>query len=602
MNTQDRPSQDHPNQDRPNHGVERPEEADIDSYYGSDAIAQMLRALKVRYVALNPGASFRGVHDSLVNYLGNEDPRMLLCLHEEHAVALAHGYAKVTGEPIAVFLHSNVGLMHGTMAIFNAWCDRVPMLIFGATGPMDAAVRRPWIDWIHTTTDQAALVRPYVKWDNQPASLPAAMEAMIRADIIARTAPCGPTYVTFDTQLQERAIESAPAVPDPARYARPQPAGPSPAMTQAALALIGAARAPLILAGRVSRGPEDWARRVAFAEALGAGVITDQKIGAAFPTDHPLHRGAPRVFLDGQGGQALRDADLVISLDWVDLAGTLRLAGEVGARVVNVSLDHQLHGGWNMEYQGLPAVDLHLPVDPDLAVAAFCEALGIEPGPAPADLPVCPAAPPAPDDAPLDMATLAAALGRGLENECVSLVRLPLGWESENWHFRHPLDFLGYDGGAGIGSGPGMLVGAALALKDTGRLAVGVLGDGDFMMANSAIWTGAHYRLPFIAVISNNRSFFNDEVHQERVAVARTRPVGNKWVGQNIGNPDIDIAALARAQGVEGIGPVHTVGELAEALRRAVPIARQGKGVVIDARVTPGYSKAMAAGLVRGTE
>ena len=136
--------------------------------WGSDAIAAMLRALDIPYLALNPGASYRGLHDSIVNYLGNERPQMLLCLHEESAVAIAHGYAKASGRMMGAVLHSNVGLMHGTMAIFNAWCDRVPMLILGATGPWDAAQRRPWIDWIHTASDQGALVRDYTKWDNQP--------------------------------------------------------------------------------------------------------------------------------------------------------------------------------------------------------------------------------------------------------------------------------------------------------------------------------------------------------------------------------------------------------------------------------------------------
>ena len=161
--------------------------------WGSDAIAAMLRALDIPYIALNPGASFRGLHDSLVNYLGNERPQLLLCLHEESAVAIAHGYAKASGRMMGVALHSNVGLMHATMAIFNAWCDRVPMLILGATGPWDAARRRPWIDWIHTSSDQGALVRDYTKWDNQPASIPAAYEALLRAAQIANTAPRGPT-------------------------------------------------------------------------------------------------------------------------------------------------------------------------------------------------------------------------------------------------------------------------------------------------------------------------------------------------------------------------------------------------------------------------
>ena len=148
--------------------------------WGSDAVAQALRDLDFDYIALNPGASYRGLHDSLVNYLGNRRPQMLVCLHEEHAVALAHGYAKVTSRPMAVALHSNVGLMHGLMAIFNAFADRMPMLILGANGPLDAQKRRPWIDWLHTTADQGALLRTYTKWDDTPGS-PGAGRAFHRA-------------------------------------------------------------------------------------------------------------------------------------------------------------------------------------------------------------------------------------------------------------------------------------------------------------------------------------------------------------------------------------------------------------------------------------
>src|SRR3954449_2382603 len=160
----------------------------------SDAVAEMLRALEIPYVALNPGASYRGLHDSLVNHLGNERPQLLLCLHEEHAVAIAHGYAKVTDRPMAVALHSNVGLMHASMALFNAFCDRVPMLVVGATGPLDAARRRPWIDWLHTVTDQAALVRPFLKWDDQPLSVDAAVEALLQAHRLTMSSPRAPTY------------------------------------------------------------------------------------------------------------------------------------------------------------------------------------------------------------------------------------------------------------------------------------------------------------------------------------------------------------------------------------------------------------------------
>src|SRR5665213_130950 len=221
-------------------GVERPTappEPRPPIAWGSDAIAEMLSRLELPYLSLNPGASYRGLHDSLVNYLGNEHPEMVLCLHEEHAVALAHGYAKATGEPMAVALHSNVGLMHATMALYNAFCDRVPMVVLGATGPLDAALRRPWIDWIHTSADQGALIRDYVKWDDQPGSVAAALEAIVRADAVTRSYPCAPVYVCLDAALQEQPLEHEPLLPDLARHRPPlPPAGDATAVAAAAVA------------------------------------------------------------------------------------------------------------------------------------------------------------------------------------------------------------------------------------------------------------------------------------------------------------------------------------------------------------------------------
>jgi thiamine pyrophosphate-dependent acetolactate synthase large subunit-like protein len=580
-------------------GIDVPVASGDNGIWGSDVIAQMLRALDIPYLALNPGSSFRGLHDSLVNHLGNREPQMLLCLHEEHAVAVAHGYAKVTGKPMGVVLHSNVGLMHGVMAIYNAWCDRVPMLILGATGPVDAAERRPWIDWLHTAKDQGALIRPYVKWDDQPASVAAAIHSLIRATNLTRSAPQAPTYVCLDVSMQEKRLDEMPPLPDPKRFATASTSVPAATEIGEAAELLRQAKAPLILFGRMSRSERDWARRVALAEHLGAAVLTDIKTAAVFPTDHRLHAAKPSFFLDAQAIEAIRAADLVLAFDWVDLGGTLRQAeASPSARVISVSLDHHLHNGWSMDHQALAPADLHLAADPDAAMHLIADALGAGPGTEPAVRPSLPALA-CDDQCPLDVVSLAAAMGEALREEVISLVRLPLGWATESWHFRHPLDYLGIDGGAGIGSGPGMLIGAALALKGSGRLPVAVLGDGDTMMAASAFWTAAHYKLPFVAIISNNRSFFNDEIHQERVARQRQRPVENKWIGQRIDEPDIDIAAIARAQGLVGIGPVRTVKALREAVAEAVKAARAGSSVLIDARVAPGYNPAMTAGLTR---
>src|SRR3954469_12596004 len=238
--------------------------------FGSDVIADTLRVLDIPYMALNPGASYRGLHDSLVNYLGNSAPQMLLCLHEESAVAIAHGYAKVTGKAMAAAVHSNVGLMHATMAIFNAWCDRMPVLVLGATGPDDAVKRRPWIDWIHTARDQGALVRPYTKWDDQPASPGAARESLTRAMWIAQTVPMGPVYVNFDAEMQEAKLD-APLPPIETAGFMPSVASVSDAGSIAkAAALLRSAKNIVMLIGRTSRNTQTWDARVKLAEAVNA--------------------------------------------------------------------------------------------------------------------------------------------------------------------------------------------------------------------------------------------------------------------------------------------------------------------------------------------
>jgi thiamine pyrophosphate-dependent acetolactate synthase large subunit-like protein len=559
-----------------------------DEVWGSDAIAAMLRALELPYLALNPGASFRGLHDSLVNYTGNTQPQMLLCVHEEVAVAIAHGYAKASDRMMGAVLHSNVGLMHATMAIFNAWCDRAPVLLLGATGPWDAAKRRPWIDWLHTASDQGALVRDYTKWDNQPGSVPAAFEALLRGVQIASTAPRGPVYINLDAAVQEQKIGPLPQLPDPARFAPADSPEPPRELVAKAAKLLSSARAPLIMAGRCTRSLEGWNARVALAEKLQASVVTDLKQGAAFPTDHALHAGPPGVFLGAESAQAIRDADVILALDWNDLAGTFKQAygtNPVQAKVINVSCDMHVHRGWSMDHQGLPPADVILLTEPEAAVPRLLEACSARIASTRSSTAV------KTFSAPTEVSLLAVAqaLNEAARGADICIAKLPLGWNGAYRHFRHPLDYLGADGGGGVGAGPGLTVGAALALQGSGRLAVGLVGDGDFLVANTAVWTAARYRIPALLIVCNNRSFYNDEVHQERVAKERARPVENKWIGQKIIDPDIDIAAMARAQGAEGIGPVTKVAEVRPAIVKGLDLARAGRVVVIDMRVLPGY-------------
>ena len=582
--------------------IPQPSQPD-DTVWGSDAIAEMLRAMEIPYVLLNPGASFRGLHDSLVNHLGNEKPQMVVVLHEEHAVAIAHGYTKVTGQPLIAILHSNVGLMHGTMAIFDAWVDRVPVIVLGATGPVDAHKRRPWIDWIHTAQDQGAMVRNFTKWDAQPASIPAAQEALLRARQIATTAPQGPVYVCFDAALQEAKLPGPQAMPDPDRYLAPPPARPADELLARAAEWLSSAKRPVILMGRVSRDLAGWDARVRLAETLQAEVLTDLKIGAAFPTDHPLHAAPAGAFLNPVSQEVLRHADVVLSLDWLDLAGTLKQAwGDtpVGSKVIQVSVDQYSHNGWSMDHQGLPPVDLFLLSEPEPAVALLNPLVRARPRYTPKPRPEAAAVPPG--QGLMTVATLAATVRRAVGERKVCLMRLPLSWSGEMWDFRHPLDFLGYDGGGGIGSGPGMAIGSALALKGSDRLPVAILGDGDYMMGVNALWTAANARIPMLVVVCNNRSFFNDELHQERVARQRSRPVENRWIGQRISDPPPDLAMMARGQGLTGFGPIEDAGELAEVLQGAIAAVQQGETVVIDVVVATGYSPAMAAGMTRSKD
>lgn len=585
-------------------GIERPTPGyQGEAQFGSDVVADALRATGIPWVALNPGASYRGLHDSLVNYLGNESPQMLVCLHEETAVAIAHGHAKAGGSMMAAAVHSNIGLMHATMAMFNAWCDRVPLMVIGATGPVDSVRRRPWIDWIHTARDQGALVRDYTKWDDQPASAEAAREAVLRGNWIANTAPKGPVYINLDAQMQESRLDQPVSPIDAKRFMPPVSSGAAPALVSRAAELLAQARRPLILSGRASRNIADWQRRVALAESIDAKVLTDLKVGASFPTDHPAHGGAQGLIVAGAPWtRVVSEADVILSLDWVDLDGTLRTAvsgGTPDATVIHVSVDYQMHRGWSMDHLGLPAVDLFIPADPDQVLPMLLQAiesmgperlarwLDAGEGGVTADAvagkdvdSVRSSA--AVDAGPIRVPDLARALRRSLGSRVSTLARIPLTWDVEIWPFRHPLDYLGFNGGGGLAAGPGIAVGAALALRGSGRICIAFCGDGDFLMGVTALWTAARYRIPLLVVVYNNRGYFDDEMHQDRVARARGRPVENRWIGQTITDPDVDIAGMARAQGATGFGPVADVADLPAVLDQAIAAVEAGAVVVVD--------------------
>jgi thiamine pyrophosphate-dependent acetolactate synthase large subunit-like protein len=519
--------------------------------WGSDLIAEAIADLGFEFAAINPGASYRGLHDSFVNHLGGRVD-LIVCLHEEHAVALAHGWTKVRERPALAIVHSNVGLMHAVMAIYNAWVDRAPVLVLNATGPVDATKRRPWIEWIHTAQDHGALVRPFTKWDDQPGSAGAAVAAIAEAELLASTDPQAPTFVCLDVAYQEEMLEYGAVRLSP--LARLAPLEPQPSAIEAVADRLRASSRIVLLAGRVGRSEAAWRARIELAERLGAAVITDIKTAAAFPTDHPNLVGSPGFSLDARQRQVLQAADAVLALDWIDLAGTTK--GVVDEPyVVSCSLDPAMARGWVKNTYAQPHADVSFAIHADAFVASLIRLQTSRRTSAAHWWETLPLADPVSSAQSLIdkgvYQSIADALVKVRAEAPCTVTRYPLGWPAELSAMHEPLDYIGRDGGEGLGSGPGIAVGVALALKGSGRLPVAIVGDGDFMMGATALWTASNQELPLLMIVAANGVYGNDVVHQEKVARERGRSIEGKWIGQRIDEPRIDIAGLARAQGVK---------------------------------------------------
>ena len=351
--------------------------------------------------------------------------------------------------------------------------------------------------------------------------------------------------------------------------------------------------------GRASRRQDDWDRRVRLAELLGAPVLTSQRERSSFPTEHALHAAPPFQRLTAKTKELIQSADVILSLDWVDLNGSLQQATrpteKLGARVVHVSLDSMLHNGWSMDYFGLPPVDVPVTAGADTFVQQLLNSLEAKLGGKSKWNGTSYNQPPklaysASAATRIEPSDVEVALAKARGSHAFTIAHVNLGWGGDIYQFRGPLDYLGGDGGAGLAAGPGLTVGAALALKDSGRIVVSVLGDGDFLQGATALWTAAHYSLPALFIVANNHSNFNDEIHQQAVAKERGRPVENRWIGQRIDDPAVDISALARAQGLASEGPIETVAELEQAIERGLAMVKSGKPYLIDAHVAPGYA------------
>jgi acetolactate synthase-1/2/3 large subunit len=568
--------------------------------WGSDVIVDLLHRYELPYAALNPGASYRGLHDSIVNY-GGDKPVMMLCQHEETAVQIAHGYAKASGRPMVAILHNLVGLLHANMAVYYAYIDRAPVFIIGATGPMDETKRRPRIDWIHSAQSQGAAVRDYTKWDYQPTSIDGVPEAFARAYSVMMAEPRGPIYMCYDAWLQEKKLDHDVPLPPKTFQSVPAPLAPDPGALARAADTLAQAKNPVILAEYVGRDPKGFHALVELAETLGAPVYDlNQRLN--FPGRHPLNLSLSK--------DIFRSADVVLCLDVRDwerpttvLTSTTReLASLAPKRCcwIEIGFGDMNLSAWAMDYQRLLYADQRIVADTTLAIPQLTKllkarvrknaALGKRVAQRSASIGRKHAALRAKwareatlewDASPITLPRLASEVWEAIRGEDWVLSAGTLeDWTRKLWDFDKPYRHAGKS--LGTATQLGISLGVALAHREAGRLVVDMQPDGDLMFDAGALWVAAKHRIPMLVVMYNNRAYFNDWEHQIRMARLRGTPVDRAHIGMDLDDPAPDFATLARSMGWHAEGPIDQPGDIAAALERAIASVKAGQPALLD--------------------
>jgi thiamine pyrophosphate-dependent acetolactate synthase large subunit-like protein len=572
--------------------------------YGSDLVVDLMKAFDIEYAAFNPGATFRGIQESIVNYGGNVKPKVVFCLHEEISVALAHGYAKAKGKPMVSIVHNIVGLQHASMAIFNAWCDRVPVIVLGGTGPMDTTRRLPRIDWIHTALVQGTQVRDYVKWDDQPYSIGSIPMSFIRAYRIATAEPKGPVYICYDAGLQEDTINESVEIPDISRFSPPTPIQADHEALRRVAKLLVEAKSPLIIAHLLGRNHEAVNSLIELAELLAIPVIDKEggrkNLAFNFPNTHPLD-------ITGGGQEFLKKADVILALDLHDLYGSLVKANQstrasnyiIGptTKIIHISMNDMRIQSWVGDVQFLQAVDVPINAETSVALPELTR--------------ICrqmmESIPEINQTVKRRFSTIKKKHDRlrdkWLKEAQITATRTKIAtaflaleiwevikkedwvltngsanrWARRLWDWTRPYQYLGDYGGGGVGYGMGASIGAALGHLGSEKICIDIQPDGDLLMTPSALWTAAHYKIPLLIVMYNNQSLYNSEKHGIDIARDRNRTIENAGIGTRIENPPVNFAQMAKTYGVCGIGPIRRPEDLRPALKRALNVVKKKK-------------------------
>ncbi|WP_315835990.1 thiamine pyrophosphate-binding protein [Bradyrhizobium prioriisuperbiae] len=567
---------------------------------GGDFMVDVLKTLDIDYLAMNCASSFRGLHEALVNHGGNK-PEILTCAHEEIAVHMAQGYAKIEGKPMAMICHGVVGLQHATMAMYNAWCDRVPMLVMGGN-IIEANKRGPGAEWVHSAIDPAAIVRDFVKWDDQPTSLQHFAESAVRAYKVAVTPPMAPVMLSLDAELQENPIGDPAALRIPRLATVIPPQGNDAALAQLAKMLVDA-ETPVIICDRMARTPAGMTRLVELAETLQCAVI-DNFGRMNFPSRHPLNQSFRRSIIS--------QADVILALEVNELWGSLNDFSDrivrssapkykktakivtLGSRDLYMKSNYQDFG----RYQ---EVDLTIAGDAEASLPALTEQVKrlIDEGKkstfeargkklAGAKLATIAQAKSDAtigwDASPITTARLCAELYGQIKDEDWSLVgtSIRLSWPHKLWNIDKSYQWNGGSGGAGVGYTLPASLGAALANKRHGRLTVAIGGDGDFMFVPSTLWTAAHHRIPLLYIVHNNRAYHQEYMYLQAMAARHGRGITNTDIGTTIKDPNVDYATVARGFGVYGEGPISDPRDLGPALKRAIAVVKTGQPALVD--------------------
>jgi acetolactate synthase-1/2/3 large subunit len=570
---------------------------------GSDFMIDCLKSLGFEYMAANPASSFRGLHESLVNYGGNIDPEFLTCSHEEISVAMGHGYYKIEGKPLCVFAHGTVGLHHATMALYNAWCDRVPVyVVIGNIANVE--MRRPGIEWNHSAQDPAALVRDFMKWDDNPASLQHFAESSVRAYKIAMTPPTLPVLLVADGALQEDEIPEGAKleIPKLPRIAPPQ--GDSGAIAETAKMLVNA-ESPVLVADRYARTQNGIEHLVELAELLQCPVI-DTSGRLNIPTRHPLNHS-------GRARGHISQADCILGLEMTDYWSTLnsyrdqlhrtsRHITKPGVKTVSIGSGDLYIKSNYQDFQRFAPVDLAITGDGETTLPHLIEQVrkladktrlssyetrGKKLGEQSAAdlLRTKTDATYGWDESPISTARLSMEVWAQIKDEDWSFVSptAPISyWPQRLWTMDKPHHFIGDGGGMGIGYCASASAGAALANRKHGRLSVSIQCDGDLLMTNGVLWTAAHHRIPILYVMHNNRAYHQELMHVQRMANRHMRGLDKAYIGTTLRDPYVDYAKIAQGMGVAGFGPITDPKDLGPALKQAIAIVKRGEPALID--------------------